>query len=258
MNRFREMVAGFTRTFWVANALELVERFAFYGAKAVLTIYLAERVGLGAQAAGTLAGVFSGVLYCLPILAGPVVDRYGFKKSLAACFSIFCVGYFLLGLAGMESGQEIVAVVGKGPYVLGVLLLTAIGGSLIKPCIVGTVARTSAPSVKSLGYSIYYTLVNVGGAVGPILALQVRESLGIEFVFVTSSIASLACLIGTLIFFREPDREPGNEAPRSIVQVLRDAALVFRNFRFITFLIIFSGFWIMFWQIFYSLPFSLT
>ncbi|HEV2845345.1 MAG TPA: MFS transporter, partial [Thermoanaerobaculia bacterium] len=258
MNRFREMVAGFTRTFWVANALELVERFAFYGAKAVLTIYLAERVGLGAQAAGTLAGVFSGVLYCLPILAGPVVDRYGFKKSLAACFSIFCVGYFLLGLAGMESGQEIVAVVGKGPYVLGVLLLTAIGGSLIKPCIVGTVARTSAPSVKSLGYSIYYTLVNVGGAVGPILALQVRESLGIEFVFVTSSIASLACLIGTLIFFREPDREPGNEAPRSIVQVLRDAALVFRNFRFITFLIIFSGFWIMFWQIFYSLPFYLT
>lgn len=258
MSRFREMVAGFTRTFWVANALELVERFAFYGAKAVLTIYLAERVGLGAQAAGTLAGLFSGVLYCLPILAGPVVDRYGFKKSLAACFSIFCVGYFLLGLAGMEYGQGIVESVGKTPYVLGVLLLTAIGGSLIKPCIVGTVARTSEPSVKSLGYSIYYTLVNVGGAVGPILALQVRESLGIEFVLVTSSIASLACLIGTLLFFREPAREPGDEAPRSILQVLRDAALVFRNVRFITFLVIFSGFWIMFWQIFYSLPFYLT
>lgn len=258
MSRFRDMVSGFTRTFWVANGLELVERFAFYGAKAVLTIYLAERVGLGAQTAGSLAGLFSGVLYCLPILAGPIVDRYGFKKSLAACFSIFCVGYFLLGLAGMERGQEIVDAIGRGPYVLGVLLLTAIGGSLIKPCIVGTVARTSTPATKSLGYSIYYTLVNLGGAIGPILALQVRESLGIEFVLVTSSIASLACLIGTLLFFREPERDLGDEAPRSIGKVMRDAALVFRDVRFISFLVIFSGFWIMFWQIFYSLPFYLT
>ena len=37
--------------------------------------------------------------------------------------------------------------------------------------------------------------------------------------------------------------------------VLRDMLLVFRNLRFVTFLVIFSGFWAMFWQIFYSLPF---
>lgn len=97
----RFSLRGFTRSFWVANTLELFERFAFYGSKAVLTIYLAERVGLGPQAAGSLAGLFSGVLYFLPVLAGTVVDRYGFKRSLAACFSIFCVGYFLIGLAGL-------------------------------------------------------------------------------------------------------------------------------------------------------------
>ncbi|HEY4561565.1 MAG TPA: MFS transporter, partial [Thermoanaerobaculia bacterium] len=136
---------GFSRNFWVANTLELFERFAFYGSKAVLTIYLAERVGLGAQAAGSLAGLFSGVLYFLPLLAGTVVDRYGFKRSLAACFSIFCVGYFLIGLAGLNFGQSIVAAIGKGPYVFAALMLTAVGGSLIKPCIVGTVARTTAP-----------------------------------------------------------------------------------------------------------------
>ena len=256
--RFRAAAVGFSRTFWVANTLELFERFAFYGSKAVLTIYLAERVGLGPQAAGSLAGLFSGVLYCLPILAGTVVDRYGFKKSLAACFSIFCVGYFLIGLAGLSFGQGIVAAVGRGPYIVAVLLLTAIGGSLIKPCIVGTVARTSAPEARSLGFSIYYTLVNIGGALGPILALQVRENLGIEYVLVTSSITSLFCLLGTLLFFREPEREPGEAAPTSFGKVLRDMALVFRNVRFIGFLVIFSGFWIMFWQIFYSLPFYLT
>jgi len=252
--RLRDAAAGFARTFWVANTLELFERFAFYGAKAVLTIYLAERVGLGPQAAGALAGLFSGVLYFLPILAGTVVDRYGFKRSLAACFSIFSVGYFLIGLAGMRWSQAMVAAVGRGPYVLIVLLLTAVGGSLIKPCIVGTVARTTTPQSKSLGYSIYYTLVNIGGALGPILALQVRESLGIEFVLVTSSLTSLLCLVGTLLFFREPERAPGEEQPTSFGKVLRDMVLVFRDVRFLGFLIIFSGFFVMFWQIFYSLP----
>ena len=87
--RLTELRTGFIRTFWVANTLELFERFAFYGSKAVLTVYLAEKVGLGTNRAGQLAGLFSGVLYSLPILAGTVVDRYGFKKSLAACFFIF-------------------------------------------------------------------------------------------------------------------------------------------------------------------------
>jgi dipeptide/tripeptide permease len=257
-SRFRELLRGFSRTFWVANTLELFERFAFYGAKAVLTIYLAQRVGLGPQAAGSLAGLFSGVLYCLPIVAGTIVDRYGFKRSLAACFSIFCVGYFLIGLAGLQFGQGIVAAVGRTPYIVAVLLLTAVGGSLIKPCIVGTVARTTTPEARPLGFSIYYTLVNFGGALGPILALQVRENLGIEFVLVTSSITSFFLLIGTLIFFREPERAPEEVAPTSLGKVMRDMVLVFRDVRFIGFLVIFSGFWIMFWQVFYSLPFYLT
>ncbi len=249
---------GFDRTYWVANVLELFERFAFYGAKAILTVYLAERVGLGAQTAGSLAGLFSGVLYSLPILAGTIVDRYGFKKSLAACFGLFCVGYFLIGLAGLAWGQSIVAAIGLKPYVISVLLLTAIGGSLIKPCIVGTVARTSRDDVRSLGFSIYYTLVNIGGAIGPMLALQVRQSWGIEYVLVMSSITSGLLLLGTLLFFREPAADPGAKARTSMTQVLRDMLLVFGNLKFISFLVIFSGFWIMFWQIFYSLPFYLT
>src|SRR3954470_17649593 len=256
-SKLRDLASGFTRTFWVANVLELFERFAFYGSKAVLTVYLVERVGLGALMAASLAGVFASVLYFLPILAGTVVDRYGFKRSLAACFTIFCVGYFLIGLAGLQFGQSIVAAVGRFPYIVAVLMLTAIGGSLIKPSIVGTVARTTTPDTKALGYSIYYTLVNIGGAMGPILALQVRQSLGIEYVLVVSSITSAFCLLGTLLFFREPERAPGEAVPTSFGKVLRDMALVFRNGRFMSFLVIFSGFWIMFWQIFYSLPFYL-
>ncbi len=248
---------GFSRNFWVANTLELFERFAYYGANAVLAIYLAERVGLGPQLTGWFVGLFGLVLYFLPLLAGTVVDRYGFKRSLAACFSIFCVGYFLIGLAGLNFGQPIVDAIGKRSYVFIVLMLTAAGGSLIKPSIVGTVARTSPPDLKSMGYSIYYTLVNFGGALGPILALRVRESLGIEYVLVMSSVTSLLLLLGTLLFFREPERAPDEVPPTSFLKVLGDMVMVFGNLRFIGFLVIFSGFWIMFWQIFVSLPFYL-
>lgn len=251
----QKMREGFHPTFWVANTLELFERFAYYGAKAILTVYLAIKVGLGAQTAGSLAGMFTGLIFFLPILAGVFVDKYGFRRSLMACFGIFCVGYFLIGLAGLEFGQAIVNAVGKIPYVTTVLILTAIGGSLIKPCIVGTVAKTTKPDVKSLGFSIYYTLVNIGGALGPILALQVRENLGIEYVLVMSSFTSLLLVIGAFLFFKEPENEGEPTGTKTFGAVFRDMLLVFTNARFISFLVIFSGFWIMFWQIFYSFPF---
>ncbi|NOT73285.1 MAG: MFS transporter [Cyclobacteriaceae bacterium] len=254
-DRVTALKTGFAPTFWVANSLELFERLAFYGMKAVLTVFLANKVGLKEEA-GTLAGIFSGVIYSLPIVAGVIVDRYGFRKTLMACFAIFCVGYFLIGMAGMAWSQEIVSAVGVKPYTITVLMLTAVGGSLIKPCIVGTVATTSKEETRALGFSIYYSLVNFGGAIGPMVALLVRQDLGIEFVLVMSSFTSLLLFIGTYFFFKEPEAVRSEQ--RTFGKVFTDMLLVFRNFKFIGFLIIFSGFWIMFWQIFYLLPFYAT
>ncbi len=257
MHEFIEKLRkGFTSTFWVANVLELFERFAFYGSKAVLTVYLANKVGLK-EDAGKLVGWFGMAIFGLPIIAGVFVDRYGFKRTLMACFAIFCIGYFLIGLAGLEFGQSIVNVIGKQPYIISVLFLTAVGGSLIKPCIVGTVAKTSQPDAKSLGFSIYYTLVNIGGAIGPLLALQIRENLGIEFVLIMSSCTSLLLFLGAALFYKEPPVEDA-QPTRTFGKIFKDMVLVFTNFRFISFLVIFSGFWVMFWQIYQSFPFYVT
>lgn len=256
--RVHQIKSGFSSTFWVANTLELFERFAFYGSKAVLVKFLAEKVGL-IEEAGSLAGLFTGLVFFLPALAGVFVDRFGFKKTLAACFLIFGVGYFLIGFAGMEYGQHIVEAIGKKAYVIAVLILTAIGGSLIKPCIVGTVAKTSKPDIKALGFSIYYTLVNIGGALGPIIAMNVRQDLGIEYVLIMSSITSFLLLIGTLIFYKEPVDVSGEVAEeKTFARVFGDMFKVFTNVKFISFLVIFSGFWIMFWQIYFLLPFYAT
>src|ERR1041384_6661661 len=176
-----QLRGGYSRSFWVANVLELFERFAYYGSKAVLAVYIAEQVGLGSQTATFLAGsVFNTLLYFLPPLAGTVVDRYGFKRSLMACFAIFALGYFLIGLAGLPMGQPLVQAVGVKTWMILALIITAVGGSLIKPSIVGTVARTTNESTKALGFSIYYTLVNIGGAIGPIIALTAREDGGLD------------------------------------------------------------------------------
>src|SRR5688572_18012590 len=254
--RLAEIKSGFTSDFWIANTLELFERLAFYGSKAVLTVFLVTEVGL-VNEAGTLAGLFSGVIFLLPIAAGVLVDRYGFRKTLLACFAIFTIGYFLIGMAGMTFGQEMINSVGRKNYIILVLLFTAIGGSLIKPCIVGTVAQTSKPNVKALGFSIYYTLGNLGGAIGPLLALKIREDLGIEYVLLMSSITSFFLFIGAWIFFKEPPQQEATEQ-RTFGKVFSDMLQVFGNLRFISFLIIFSGFWIMFWQIYYLLPFYST
>ncbi len=251
--RLSELKSGFARTFWIANILELFERFSFYGSKIVLAVFLAETVGLGPFGV-SLVGLYGFAVYFLPIVAGPFVDRYGFKKSLAACFAIFSLGYFLIGLSGLPMGRPFVAAVGAKTWVVCALLVTAIGGSLIKPCIVGTVARTTTHETKALGYSIYYTLVNFGGWLGPVLASQVRVSLGIAQVLVGASLTSLLLFFATLVFFKEPEGAPETEG-RTLGKVIRDAALVFRNVRFIGFLVIFSGFWVMFWQVYDLFPF---
>jgi len=255
-DRLTLLRTGFTRTFWVANVIELFERFAYYGAMAVLTIYVAEQVGLGPEKAGWLVGsLFTMLVYFLPILAGTVVDRYGFKKSLTACFSIFSVGYLLIGLGGLPAGKPLVEALGPTTYMVVTLVITAIGASLIKPSIVGTVARTTVAETKGLGYSIYYTLVNFGGAIGPLLALSVRQNLGIAYVLVMSSITSLILVAATQIFYKEPPQPADAPPARSMGKVFADMLLVFGNVRFMAFLVIFSGFWMMFWLIFLALPY---
>jgi len=252
--RIQSWTEGFTRSFWIANTVELFERVAMYCTLSVLAVFLAENVGLGPARGPSLVGLFSGLLYTLPIVAGSVVDRYGFRRTLVACFALFAPGYFLIGLAGLNAGQGIVASIGRTPYVVSVLILTAIGGSLIKPCIVGTVANTTSEGTRALGYSIYYTLVNVGGSLGPLLAMQVRGRLGIPYAIVASSVISAGNLLGALLFFREPVSRSADPA-RTLGKVMRDMLTVFANIRFLLFLVLVSGFYLLFWQLYYSMPF---
>jgi MFS family permease len=253
----QDIRTGFHPSFWVANILELFERFAYYGQAAVFAVFARDVLGFSETVTGRFDSMFGFLIYFLPIFAGTFVDKYGFKKSFMIAFTLMSFGYFAVGSTGMEMFSGFYANTDLYWALTIILVITAIGGSFIKPSVLGTVSRTSKPATKSLGFAIYYMLVNAGAAIGPLIAFTVRGAFGMQFVFVVSAGVSLAMLIGAIVFFKEPPAAEG-ELGGSIVQKLKDLVVVLANYRFMIFLLIFSIFWVMFWQTFLVVPWFVT
>lgn len=248
---------GFQNSFWVANIMELFERIAYYGQATILSVFLRDHLKFDEVTAGKLSSAFGGLIYFLPIFAGALADKFGFRKSFSFAFSVLALGYFLIGSTGMTVFNEIYSGLDKFYLLLLILIFTAIGGSFIKPSVLGTIALTSKEETKSFGYAIYYWLVNIGAALGPAIAFLVRDRFGIEFVYLVSAISCLLMLISTLVFYKEPEGKNLENQPTFIEQV-KNLFLVIANFRFMIFLLIFSLYWIMFWQIFIIVPYFIV
>jgi len=253
--RAAEIRTGFERAFWVANFTELFERLAYYGASAVLAIYLSEQLRFSKELTGWMMGTFGFVVWLLPVLGGTLADRFGFRRSLMFAYLVMTAGYFLLGSLSAPWMLAARQALGDKWLVFGILMIPALGPALVKPCVAGTTARTSAENVRSIGYSIYYTLVNIGGTLGPIMAWLVRKRLGwgIENVFRVSALSVFLMFLVTLLFFREPVRS-GEQRVASVAHALKNMLVVLANFRFVLFLLIFSSFYIVFWQEFIAAP----
>jgi POT family proton-dependent oligopeptide transporter len=253
----KEVREGFHRTFWVANGMELFERLAYYGQQIVFMIYMRNKLGFTEAEAGQLSGVFGGVIYLLPILGGTLADKWGFRRAFSVAFSILALGYFLIGSVGMTAFAGIYGNFSLYWLMMVFLLLTAFGGSFIKPSVLGTVAVTSTEKTKSLGYAIYYWLVNIGAAIGPTIAYFVRDSLGNQYVYMVSSLSCLAMLVVNLTLYKEV-KGKGNEVVESLGKKIKNLFVVLGNFKFMIFLLIYSLYWIIFWQEFIIVPYYVT
>ena len=292
--RLREIKTGFERPFWVANITEIFERLSYYGAFASLALYLQGRLNFSTEQTGTLTGIFGGMVWFLAIFGGAAADRLGFRRALSIAYLILSVAYFLIGSIGASWLAPVRNAVPLGLFVGFVLMLPALGISLVKPCVVGTTARASKENVRSIGYSIYYTMVNIGGAAGPFLASWAHEHLGIDKVYRLAALSVFAMFFVVLLFFREPRK--ADDAPQpSMSQVARNFCIVLGNYRlvlpvllialvlriamsvfsfsipwwvwivllalvlagisrFMWFLVLFTGYWIVFWQQYITLP----
>jgi POT family proton-dependent oligopeptide transporter len=293
--RFQEIRTGFERPFWVANITEIFERLAYYGAFASLALYLQEKLNFSTQQTGTLTGLFGGMVWFLAIFGGATADRLGFRRALSVAYFILAVAYFLIGSIAAPWLAPVRNALPLGLFVGAILILPALGISLVKPCVVGTTARASKENVRSIGYSIYYTMVNIGGALGPLFASWAHRNLGVENVYRVSALSVFAMFFVVLIFFREP-RKASDAPPPSIATVARNFCVVLGNYRlvlpvllvalllriglsvfpswnvpwwvwiillalvlagisrFMWFLVIFTGYWVVFWQQYISIP----
>jgi len=247
MSRLTRAFRRFPKTFWAANTMELFERWAWYGMFMVLALYLTGSRDTGAlgftQAQkGMLMGTVVAILYFLPVLTGALADRIGYKKILVVAYVILASGYFLIGRVTSYSAMFFV------------FLYVAVGAALFKPVISASVSKTTDDSNSSIGFGIFYMMVNIGAFIGPIFAGKFRE-ISWNYVFIMSAVIISLNFIVLLFFFKEPQREASDEPlGKSMLSALKNIVITLRDWRFLLFLIIIIGFWSMYNQLFYTLP----
>jgi POT family proton-dependent oligopeptide transporter len=219
-------------TLYSAVIMELFERLAYYGMVLVLSIYLVDKVGIRADVYGTIYGVFTAVLYFLPVFAGALADRFGYKPARVVAFGTLSGGYAVLGM------------VTSLPMICVALGLIAVGGSIIKPTIAGTVTRTTEEgSTRPVGFGLYYMTINAGGLIGPVIAAQVRNRTEFHYVFWVSAAACALMFVQAIMAYRDPVIRDPERPPKSMATVLSEIGMVLGNWRFVMLLVIFSGFW---------------
>jgi POT family proton-dependent oligopeptide transporter len=247
MSKLGQVLKKFPRVFWVSNIMELFERWAWYGFYNAFALYLTLSKDTGALGfsqvqKGAIIGTGSMLLYFLPIITGAIADRVGYKKVLILSFTAYVAGYFMVGTFDSYG------------LVFAAYIFLAIAGALFKPIISGMIAKTTTDETASVGFGIFYVMVNVGGFIGPFIAGFLYK-IDWNLVFLMSIITIAINYIFVFFFFKEPYREPsGVKFLKNIGIAFTNIWITLKNWKYVLFLVIMGLFWTAFNQLYYSFP----
>ncbi|MGE5364656.1 MAG: MFS transporter [Bacteroidota bacterium] len=230
----------FPRNYWTVIIMEFFERGSYYGVMSVLSVFLVLSpseggLGFSKESVGLIKSVITPVLYFLPILSGAIADRFGYRKTLMFAFAVMSSGYFLTSLF---TGYSLV---------FASLMLMVTGAGTFKPIISGTIARSTDQSNSTLGFGIFYWTINLGAFLFPLILVPILKQISWSYVFLMAAVGTGWLLILNIFVYREPEKP---ESSKSIVEVLKGAVMVLKDFRFILMIVIYSGFWILYFQMF--------
>jgi dipeptide/tripeptide permease len=254
---------AFPSSFWTANGTELFERAAYYAMASFVVIYLGQ-LGFGNYWPSTLNSLLWFLVYFLPILSGTLADQYGFRKSLLTAFVLLAIAYFLMGFP-VWFGTAKLQVAGPAAVsggwrtalpIVAALVMIGIGGSIVKPCIAGTVQKT-AGARKTLGFGIFYMVINIGSLVGRLVSFYFRRRFDLTAIFGVSMLMAGVAFVVVLLVFKDPDVEMGNlekKPARSMGEILVGMFKVLASGRFAMFLLVSSGFYFIYNQVYNLLP----
>jgi dipeptide/tripeptide permease len=245
---FGKTLSSFNKNFWIASFMELMERWAWYGIYTLLGLYLVgstDTGGLGFDHVqkGNIMGNIVGILYFLPLIFGVIADRIGYKISLTIAYLIMISGYYLLGEVNTYWS------------VYMVFLLVAVGAAFFKPVASAIVARNTDETTGTLGFGIFYMMVNIGGFIGPAMSSGLRSTYGWKIIFIQAAIVIGINLVVLLLFYKEPKVEkPKNSIGKAIKESILGIFEALKDIRLGILLLLMIGFWTMFNQLFNTLP----
>jgi POT family proton-dependent oligopeptide transporter len=226
----------FPRVFWLANTIEVLERFAYYGIYFSFGIYLTS-LGFSRDQLGVVQTLFLLLSYCLPLFSGTLADRFGFKTMLIVAYLAYLPSILLLMVTRSFSGIALT------------MLSIGFAAGLFKPLVFGTVRAVTDKSNSTLGFGIFYAMVNVGGSLGPVIAGHLR-AISWNTAFLAAAGAIGLMFLMTLLFYKEPPRELERA---KLSQKLREIGTALSDKRFAIFLLLLGlVYWIPFWA-FYNL-----
>ncbi|MDP3583337.1 MAG: MFS transporter, partial [Ignavibacteria bacterium] len=177
------------------------------------------------------------MLYLLPIVAGAIADRFGYRKTLVFAFFVMSLGYLLTSMMTSYS------------MVFAALILMVVGAGTFKPIISGTIARVTDKTNSTLAFGIFYWTINLGAFLFPLILVPILKQYSYSYVFIMAAVGTGWLLVLNFFVYKEPQK-PANT--KSLPIVLKEAFLVLKDFRFILMIVIYSGFWILYFQQFDS------
>ena len=185
--------SSFPFVFWIANGIEVLERFAYYGIYMGFGIYL-QQLGYSKGDLGIIQSIFLALSYLIPLFSGTFADKFGFKKMLLISYAAYLPSILLLIVTKSFSGIALT------------MLSIGFAAGIFKPLISATVRVTTDSTNKTLGFGIFYWMVNIGASFGPIIMGKLR-GLSWDYVFYTAALAVGVMFIVTVFLYKEPERE---------------------------------------------------
>ncbi len=242
-----KIIKNYNTTFWASNVIELFERWAWYGFYLAFALYLVNSkdtgaLGLSQAQKGIIMGTGSMLLYFLPIFTGAIADKVGYKRILFLAFTLYISGFYMIKTFDTFG------------LMFFAFIWTCVGGAFFKPIISAMISRTTNEKTASIGFGIFYMMVNIGGFIGPFFA-GVLMSKSWDYVFYMSMGSIGVNYLITLFFFKEPVvKEKDFSLWNSILQALKNIFVTLQNWKYLLFLIIMILFWTAFNQLYYSFP----
>jgi len=193
--RRSEEVVGHPRGLFVLFYAEMWERFSYYGMRALLVLYLTKHWLFADGSANLIYGSYGSLVYITPVLGGIIADRWlGQRKAVLFGGILLAFGHLFMAVEG-KGGQQDPTI----NVFWMALALIIVGSGFLKAnisVIVGQLYRMT-DGRRDAAYTIFYMGVNVGAALGTILAGYLGETLGWSYGF---GLAGIGMVSGLLIF----------------------------------------------------------